>query len=223
MNSIKVISHELGVSSRTLRYYEECGLVKSTKINNTRYYDSDEVNKLKLIITLRKISLSLKEIKVLLTNYNQEVFGKLLNNKITEYRLNILKITKELYALEQIEKMVQDGIFIDDALCKQLNQVLEQDSVREDIVNDFVTSTLKNDTLKIKSYLHPSVELEKLTPLFELIKGLENKTYKYQVLKYLNYFNDCILLKLFLDKIYVIRFVFNYDNEVIGIWLDAIN
>ena len=38
-----------------------------------------------------------------------------------------------------------------------------------------------------------------------------------------NYFNNHILLKLKLDKNYIIRFVFDYENKVIGIWLDAIN
>ena len=66
MKSIKIISNELNISSRTLRYYEEIGLINSSKINKQRFYDDSEISKIVTIINLRKINLSLSEIKELL-------------------------------------------------------------------------------------------------------------------------------------------------------------
>ena len=98
MKSIKAITTELNTSSRTLRYYEEIGLIKSNKVNNQRFYDEEEINKIKIIINLRKINLSLSEIKELLKNFNEETFNKVLKDKITNYQNIILQNTlKKLY------------------------------------------------------------------------------------------------------------------------------
>lgn len=223
MKSIKAITTELNTSSRTLRYYEEIGLIKSKKVNNQRFYDEEEINKIKIIISLRKINLSLSEIKELLKNFNEETFNKVLKDKITNYQNIILQNTKELYVLNQVQKMVKDGVIINEAINEQLNTVINQDIIRVKIIDEFVQSALKNDYEYLKSLVHEKVDIIKLLSLFELIKLLNNKDYKYQILNYLNYFNNHILLKLELDKTYIIRFVFDYNNIIIGIWLDAIN
>ena len=121
MKSIKAITTELNTSSRTLRYYEEIGLIKSNKVNNQRFYDEEEINKIKIIINLRKINLSLSEIKELLKNFNEETFNKVLKDKITNYQNIILQNTKELYVLNQVQKMVKDGVIINEAINEQLN------------------------------------------------------------------------------------------------------
>lgn len=223
MKSIKAITTELNTSSRTLRYYEEIGLIKSKKVNNQRFYDEEEINKIKIIINLRKINLSLSEIKELLKNFNEETFNKVLKDKITNYQNIILQNTKELYVLNQVQKMVKDGVIINEAINEQLNTVINQDIIRVKIIDEFVQSALKNDYEYLKSLVHEKVDITKLSSLFELIKLLNNKDYKYQILNYLNYFNNHILLKLELDKTYIIRFIFDYNNIIIGIWLDAIN
>ena len=72
--------------------------------------------------------------------------------------------------------------------------------------------------------MEDKMDITKLSSLIDLIKSLDNSCkYNYQILNYLNYFNNHILLKLVLDKNYIIRFVFDYQNVIIGIWLDAIN
>jgi len=51
------------VSSRTLRYYEEVGLLWSNHPDNKtqRYYDAAALERLKQIIILRKLQIPVKE------------------------------------------------------------------------------------------------------------------------------------------------------------------
>lgn len=62
--SIGELARILNVSRRTLRYYEEVGIVvpKSRGSNNYRYYDTNDLNRLQAVMLMRKAGLSLKEV-----------------------------------------------------------------------------------------------------------------------------------------------------------------
>lgn len=57
-----------GISSRTLRYYDEIGLLKPTRINSSGYriYAQAEVNRLQLILFYRELEISLEDIRNIL-------------------------------------------------------------------------------------------------------------------------------------------------------------
>jgi len=54
-----------GVSTRTLRYYDEIGILKPSRINSLGYrmYGSEEVNKLQQILFYRELGVNLESIK----------------------------------------------------------------------------------------------------------------------------------------------------------------
>ena len=59
----------LGVSKATIRYYEEQGLVAPSRTkNNYRYYSDEEARLFQKIIILRKLGVSVSEIKDLIEN-----------------------------------------------------------------------------------------------------------------------------------------------------------
>lgn len=66
--SIKQLADLAGVSTRTLRYYEESGLLSPERIesNNYRVYGSREVNRLQDILFYRALDVPLREIKEML-------------------------------------------------------------------------------------------------------------------------------------------------------------
>lgn len=66
--SIGQAAERLGVSVRTLRWYDEIGLVKPTAVgeNSYRYYDREEMALLQQAIFYKELGLSLKDIKPLL-------------------------------------------------------------------------------------------------------------------------------------------------------------
>ena len=66
--TIKKLAQLAGVSTRTLRYYDEIGLLKPSEINenNYRIYNEKNVNKLQQILFYRSLDFSLSKIKQLL-------------------------------------------------------------------------------------------------------------------------------------------------------------
>lgn len=63
--SIGQLSSNIGVSIRTIRYYEEVGILKPAKTteSNYRYYGRDEIDKLQLILFLKNLGFALQTIK----------------------------------------------------------------------------------------------------------------------------------------------------------------
>src|SRR5690554_2808276 len=74
--SINEVAKMSGVSTRTLRYYDEIGLLSPLKIrsNGYRIYGTNELNTLQQILFYREFELPLEEIKKLLKDqaFNRE-------------------------------------------------------------------------------------------------------------------------------------------------------
>lgn len=103
MNSlikIRDISNELGVSVRTLRYYEEMGLITSIRENNTteRKFEEEEIRKLKQILVLRKMNISIKDIKMIFDSKDSETLLNVLDNKSNDIDNEIA----ELFGLKRL-------------------------------------------------------------------------------------------------------------------------
>ncbi|MGD9093509.1 MAG: MerR family transcriptional regulator [Anaerolineales bacterium] len=62
--TIKEIADLAGVTTRTLRYYDEIGLLTpaSTGENGYRYYDQDSLMQLQQILFFRELDIPLKDI-----------------------------------------------------------------------------------------------------------------------------------------------------------------
>lgn len=61
------LAKQLGITTRTIRYYEEIGLMgKSERLSGgTRKYNNDDILRLKFILKLKELGISLKEIQEL--------------------------------------------------------------------------------------------------------------------------------------------------------------
>ena len=95
--SIGEFAQIAGVTQRALRYYDNIGLLKSHKINETdhRMYTKKDFSKLQKILTLKYIGLSLKEIKKITeTDLEEKDFMQSLEiqKKIIEDKLNHMKM-----------------------------------------------------------------------------------------------------------------------------------
>ncbi len=68
--TIKELSKLANISRRTLRFYDEIGLLKPHKINSSGYriYGSDEVDRLQIILFYRELGFELKNIKKIIDN-----------------------------------------------------------------------------------------------------------------------------------------------------------
>ena len=110
MYKIGDFSLKTNVSIKTLRYYDEIGLLKPTYTDiytNYRYYEKKDLTRIKKITQLKDLGLSLKEIKkyletqdiTLLQTRERELIMKAekIKNYITEEKITINKGTYEDY------------------------------------------------------------------------------------------------------------------------------
>ena len=75
--SIKKLSEIAGVSTRTLRYYDEIGLLKPARVSSSGYriYGKKQVDILQQILFYKELGISLDEIKEIIQNPNFEKIG----------------------------------------------------------------------------------------------------------------------------------------------------
>lgn len=80
--TINKLSKLAGISTRTLRYYDEISLLKPHRINSSGYriYGQNEVDKLQQILFLRELGVSLEEIKQILSSDNFDICETLENH-----------------------------------------------------------------------------------------------------------------------------------------------
>ena len=76
MKTVKEVSMITGVSIRTLRYYDEIGLLKPTELTETGYrlYDNKALEKLQEILFFKELEIPLIDIKKIMDapNYDKE-------------------------------------------------------------------------------------------------------------------------------------------------------
>jgi len=83
MKTVKDVSEITGVSIRTLRYYDEIGLLKPTKLTDSGYrlYDNKALEKLQEIMFFRELDIPLIDIKKIIENPNYDKEQVLLAQK----------------------------------------------------------------------------------------------------------------------------------------------
>lgn len=112
MLSIGEFSNICKVSTKTLRYYAEIGLILPEKINSEngyRYYSIDQLKTMLLINRLKTYQFSLEEIKEIIHNDEQDEKlyialnrkKELINQQIYEYENTLKQLSNDLSTLKQ--------------------------------------------------------------------------------------------------------------------------
>lgn len=80
---IREVSSKYDISARALRYYEDMGLIKSTRSADYAYrlYDDQAIKRLEQILILRKLSISIKDIQLIFQASNSEILIAVLEKK----------------------------------------------------------------------------------------------------------------------------------------------
>lgn len=102
MKTVKEVSELSGVSIRTLRYYDEIDLLKPAKVTEAGYrlYDENSLKKLRQIMLLRELEVSLSEIKGIMKDYESD------NRKILETQKMMLEMKRN--RLNGIIELISD-------------------------------------------------------------------------------------------------------------------
>ena len=103
MLTVTEVSREYGVSARMLRHYEKLGLISSERREGYAYrvYRTEDIRRLRQILVLRKLRLSLKEIGEVLSDPGPAT-------AISVFEKNLSQMDEELKALEAVRGVIAE-------------------------------------------------------------------------------------------------------------------
>jgi DNA-binding transcriptional MerR regulator len=158
LNLVKItdLTAQFGISSRSLRYYEQVGLIKSVRLDfeKYRYFDADAVERLRQIVVLRKMQIPIKDI---LRIYQSEDMSVVVESFVSRIRA----IDEEIGALAELKRivgeflqtMVQNGITKISAiplLYEEMDRQFEQIQERKPVTFEELSSV--SEKLLIRSF-----------------------------------------------------------------------
>lgn len=157
LQSISIVSKHFNISVRTLRYYEEIGLITSEKKNESsyRFYSQDTIKRIQQIVILRKLRIPLKQIAEIL----QDEDAKL---AIEVFQQNLYEIDDEITALSTIKDVIES--FVERLSSKNAKLQLLDDKNLLEIVDSLTISKINFKEGKTMEELNKANDrLSKLT------------------------------------------------------------
>ena len=157
LQTISQVSKQFKISTRTLRYYEQIGLIQSITKEDYSYrtYDEGTILRLKQIIVLRKLRIPLKSIAEILLKENTAF-------AIEVFQQSLSEIGDEITALTTIKSVIQS--FIERLNLKNAKlQLLDDESLLE-IVDSLTTSKINfKEDKTMDDLIKADEKLRKLT------------------------------------------------------------
>jgi len=107
---ISEVSLKYDISTRALRYYEDKGLIESIRTEDYAYrlYDDIAIKRIEQILVLRKLNISIKDIKKIFSANSMDVILEVLGNKVDviDDEVTLLHELKEIVItiIKQLEK-----------------------------------------------------------------------------------------------------------------------
>ncbi|WP_160672419.1 MerR family transcriptional regulator [Clostridium sp. C8-1-8] len=100
--TISEVSRSFNISTRTLRYYEQIGLIESKKKEDYAYrvYDEAAIKRMKQIVVLRKLRISLKQIKAIFEDNSK-------SSTVDIFTENLLGLNHEITSLTTIKEILE--------------------------------------------------------------------------------------------------------------------
>ena len=150
--TVTQVTRECGVSARMLRYYEKLGLIESSRKEDYSYriYDRDTVDRVKIILLLRKLRISLKDIALILRDNEQEQMLHTLRRNISEMNSEIDALTMIRDVLDCIVERLGKGskkysLLMD----SELTEIIESIAPAKSNIQEAVTMTDVNNANEI--------------------------------------------------------------------------
>lgn len=168
MKTVKEVSEITGISIRTLRYYDEIGLLKPTELTEAGYrlYDNKALEKLQEIMFFRELEIPLIDIKKIMDNPNYDKERALLAQKsLLEQKRNRLNGIIELitdvmkgvntmsfgaFSNEEVQKMVNHTLLCmsKESLDGQVQKYGSIEKYKEYLISGFANERATADLLK---------------------------------------------------------------------------
>ena len=102
---ISQVAKKYQISIRTLRYYEEVGLIRSTRNkSNIRKYDQEALSKLEEILIYKTMHIPLSDIKLIMNDTKQGYLKTLLETRASGIQSQIEELKYSKYLIESVLK-----------------------------------------------------------------------------------------------------------------------
>jgi DNA-binding transcriptional MerR regulator len=178
---IKDISSKYDVSTRTLRYYEDMGLITSTRTDDYAYrlYDENAVKKLEQILILRKLNISIKDIQHIFNSFSSEVVLEILGKKIVDIDGEVALLYELKIIILEFIRQIEQADFTNDSDIKRLYEkakFLESQITNVDYNSKSNSNrkekqlSEKTQTANIKRLLEVTEQLDKKLPSVTVVK-----------------------------------------------------
>lgn len=168
MKTVKDVSEITGVSIRTLRYYDEIGLLKPTELTESGYrlYDNKALEKLQEIMFFRELEIPLTDIKKIIDDpdYDKEqalsVQKSILEQKrnrlngiielITDVMKGVNTMSFGAFNHEEVQKMVDHTLacLSKESIDKLIQKYGSMEKCRESMMSGFANEQAAADLVK---------------------------------------------------------------------------
>ncbi len=102
--SVTELARELGVTPRTIRFYEDQGLISPQRAGNTRVYSYRDRARMILILRGKRLGFSLRDIKEFLDLYVVDT------SRIEQMQLLIAKVRSRMHLLEDQRQALEQSL-----------------------------------------------------------------------------------------------------------------
>jgi len=146
-----------GVSARTLRYYEDIGLLTSTRSDDYAYrlYDEAAVQRLEQILILRKLNVSIKDILRVFSAPGSEVVLEVLGKKVSDIDDEVALLHELKEVVLEFIRQIKDADFSRDSDVKLLYEKAR------DIETQLASADYSGNPATVNRFLEVAEKLEK--------------------------------------------------------------
>lgn len=155
---IREISSKYAISPRALRYYEDVGLLSSIRTDDYAYrvYDDSAIMRLEQILILRKLNISIKDIKRIFASPGSEVILEVLSQKADD-------IDKEVSLLHEFKEIVLEFI----------RQIKQTDFNRSDDIKRLYEKASKIETRLVSNSYNGNPAKEAVSKLLDVTEKMK--------------------------------------------------
>ena len=215
---INTVCRMLGTTSRTLRFYEEKGIIQSTvsPFSNRRQYSMEQLEQIKKVLVLRSLGLPVAEIKRL--QQEKGDLGQAILERRAKVIASITTRTREIALLNEALQILEKGgdVFAP----RKSAEVQRKERLRT--VEAFTDAFLAGE-LETCYSLFDEI-LQKALPFEDFAAGVEETlrpvgSYVSRGVRWTGYLPDTVYIELEYEKVGVYVQLAFKDQLIQGIWM----
>ncbi|WP_138754522.1 MerR family transcriptional regulator [Paenibacillus sinopodophylli] len=110
--SIGEVSKQCRIPIRTLRYYDDIGLLKPERIspdNNYRYYSKEGMRKIPLIKYYKQLGFKLEDIATMLERQNFDMLEDYMEKELIDVEKQMAELQKKHFAIQEWRRLLKQG------------------------------------------------------------------------------------------------------------------